>query len=463
MASDQQPRPNAQMNVQKEGAHPRDMSQYIRTYAKDVAKLTGQPVPAASVPPKKASESDDSSGVMLPEFDPSPVQRDDGQVSSKEFPQEVLTVSREDSKNLFEHVPTMPPASVEPPAPVPIPQVEEAEREAILERLRQKVALQQQQSVPPPSPPPPPPPPPPPVAPVELPPEKTSPLHTYTSDFADRIDEKRASTFSVLAAEQDAQTGTRPNTQAKSRSAVPIMLAVLLILLGVGGLGAAFYLIDQGEPQETLGVPSLVFADEKIELEGPDYRQALADVAAQPLVEGNVLITYVTNATTTKLGIRKEPQPGGVLMRLLELGAPDILLRNVDISSTVGIIAAGGETRPFFLMRVNSFERTFAGMLGWEPRMPENLALFYPESAAIVDALATTTPTSGTPIPHTPASPSVQFVDAVVANRDVRILRDQSGRSLMLYGYADKQTLIITRNEAAFTALTARLTAGAGN
>jgi hypothetical protein len=53
----------------------------------------------------------------------------------------------------------------------------------------------------------------------------------------------------------------------------------------------------------------------------------------------------------------------------------------------------------------------------------------------------------------------VRFEDVVVANRDVRILRDTRGRSLLLYGYADKETLIIARNEASFAALLTRLSA----
>jgi hypothetical protein len=87
-------------------------------------------------------------------------------------------------------------------------------------------------------------------------------------------------------------------------------------------------------------------------------------------------------------------------------------------------------------------------MLGWETDMPEDLALLYP---AYPEA------------PQTPGSGQVaRFVDETVANHDVRALKDSAGRTILLYGYRDKQTLIIARDEAAFTALLVRLGASGG-
>lgn len=514
-------------------AAPRDMSQYIRTFAKDVAQATNQPAPAipkSPSPPPAPTPVDD---VTLPEVDASPVNHPDG--VAKEFPQEEVTLSKEDSAGIFakqsdEFVPFV---------PAPIESDELRRREEVLARLRAKIASPTSSTppappipppafvAPPPQPPtpsaptppapivrpsPPPVPPyvpsyvppapqvpaPPPVAPpVYTPPpaqfspfpptppqlapvqpapspmpsigvvpldSSASPLHTYTSDFADRIDRQQASTFSVLAAQSDA--GFRTTTTvapSRRRNLIPVVLAVLLILVGIGGVYAAYRFVSTGEKTEvTLGVPSLIFADEKMELPGPDYRQDLANAAAQPLVEGNILITYVTAASSTPLGLKSAPQPGGALIRLLNLGAPDILLRNVDVSSTVGIVSAGEQTSPFFILRVNSYERTFAGMLGWENRMLSDLQPFYPQYEVPIPEPVVTA-TSTTQVSSLVALPSAEgFIDAVVSNIDVRVLKDGAGRTLLLYGYSDKETLIIVRDEAAFTTLVARLAATQG-
>ena len=107
---------------------------------------------------------------------------------------------------------------------------------------------------------------------------------------------------------------------------------------------------------------------------------------------------------------------------------------------------AGAESRAFFIMKVSSYERTFAGMLEWEPRMLADLELLYPPHA---------NESTGTSTPAVTALPS--FSDEIVSNRDVRVLRDSVGRSLILYGYRDKETLIVARDEAAFAELLERL------
>ena len=57
--------------------------------------------------------------------------------------------------------------------------------------------------------------------------------------------------------------------------------------------------------------------------------------------------------------------------------------------------------------------------------------------------------------------PQSQFTDEIVANRSVRALKDISGRTIVLYGYADKATLILVRDEDAFTFIVNRLSVGA--
>lgn len=518
--------PASNPNPQSSGASaaPRDMSQYIRTFAKDVAQVTNQPAPA--IP--KAPAPEPAEDVTLPEVDASPVNLPDGVV--KEFPQEQVTLTKEDSAGIF----AKPEDEFVPFVPAPIESDELRRREEVLARLRAKIAsptssMPPVPQTPPPAPPTPPapiappppapvPPPPPPAPPPYVPPvpqvpvpppvyappaqfspfppappqpapvqpappqpasampsigvvpldSSASPLHTYTSDFADRIDRQRASTFSVLAAQSDSRSdsGFRTATTvtpSKRRGMLTMALAVLLILVGIGGIYAAYRFASTGEKTEvTLGVPSLIFADEKMELPGPDYRQDLANAAAQPLVEGNILITYVTVASSTPLGLKSAPQPGGALIRLLSLGAPDILLRNVDVSSTVGVVSAGGQTSPFFVLRVNSYERTFAGMLGWENRMLSDLQPYYPQYETPIPEPVVTA-TSTTQVSSLIALPSAAgFTDAIVSNIDVRVLKDGAGRTLILYGYSDKETLIIARDEAAFTTLVARLAATQG-
>lgn len=443
-------------------------SKFIRTYAKDFAALSGHaPEGIQAVPTNQTAANIEADGVALPDYDLSPVNHAEP-ASPKEFEQETVDLKESDSEGIFKGKTNISPQKPEP------------DREAILARLRAKVSAERTVEATAPAaeipirvaapdfsrmPEP--------VLPIPLvskeplvpapvlvppvsaaPPETPSPLHTYSSDFADHIDSASGTTFSVLAAQSDA--GQTPKPAHRKRSFVPLLAGVAMLVIGIGAIAGAYYFTKQGSviPVAT-SVPSLIPFDESVEVKGTgqDLMQAISNAAQSGSVSGNIVVTYVTLATSTGSAL---PQPGGVLIKDLDLPAPSILLRNILDSSTVGYVNAGAESRPFMILKVSSYERTFAGMLAWEPTMASDLATFYP---AYADAAPIGTSTASSSPQVLPTTAPTAFVDAVVSNYDVRILRDAAGRSLMVYGYYGQDTLIIARDEAAFTALVSRLRA----
>ena len=459
-----------------------DLSKLIRTYAKDLAQISGKAnaprpapkvAPTPTVPPQPRDTLEREVSAPAPVFErvstPEPKQQEpiDLPAVSPEDARAMESVApREQSKEereavlarLRAKVTNHAPVFAEAPEPIvhPIPPVY---REPIPEPVKASPL-----------------PPPPTVAPAPIPvADPADRFHSYSTDFKDKMSETKASSFSVIAAQQDSAKAAPTRIPSKSRLPIlQVIIGVVLLIAASGGAYALYLYIGarQVVPSITLSVPSLIAADEykKIDGTGGELMRALAMVASEPLVTGNALVTYIAQPATGEQGvIAGTPAPGGVLIKALALQAPDLLLRNIDEASTVGVIHEGGENRAFFVLRVSSYERTFAGMLTWEPLMERELGLLYPlypeqvvEQESAVDLSASTTPVASSTPPKAPAPPAVslvRFVDAVVANRDVRILRDSRGRSLVLYGYADKETLIIARNEAAFASLITRLAA----
>lgn len=315
----------------------------------------------------------------------------------------------------------------------------------------------------------------PPLAPKKPDTFSPEPFHSFKTDFDDRLKDTDGSRLSVIAAGQDARAARPARSAPKKRIAiVPILLGILLIALGSFGAyaGYGFLVTHRAVPLATPLVPSLVFADEYQEIEGGEganAAQELAGLAREALPTDTVLVAYVMQSVTGDKGVLSSIiAPGSVLAKAALAPAPSILLRNIADASTVGIIHAGTETGPFFALRVTSYERTFAGMLTWEPVLLRDLAALYPSypedaiEVPVLDAGATASTTSSTtPAALPPAQARTRFEDGVVANHDVRVLRDTRGRSLVVYGYADKETLVIARDEAAFSALLTRLSAAA--
>ncbi|OHA91607.1 MAG: hypothetical protein A2758_00655 [Candidatus Zambryskibacteria bacterium RIFCSPHIGHO2_01_FULL_49_18] len=127
-------------------------------------------------------------------------------------------------------------------------------------------------------------------------------------------------------------------------------------------------------------------------------------------------------------------------MNLLQSRAPGALVRSFDKLFMIGAIGENG----FMIVKLSSFENTFAGMLSWETSMAGDLLPIFPGNNALKAI----------------GSESV-FKDAVVKNKDVRILSAGQGTStqdVLLYSFFDNSMLIITDRIEALQTLIERLT-----
>lgn len=418
----------------------------FRTYARDVAALTGTaPTQITNTPapaPKPKAPAEPPPAPIIPKAP-----------TTEESREAVLA-------RLKQRATPKEPAPREAPAtPIKPPPTQES-REEVLRRLKEKavaVGTAPRTSTQPSF-----------ETPVGVPKitkepvASPAPIHTYTSDFREKATTERATPLSILAQEQDAQGTTSAPTVLKSpkKNYLPLALGALaLICAGVASVYVAVSFVTGRPPVIGMPVvPSLVFSDMQRELKGSgeELQQGLIDLTREPLSEGQVAVAYITYASTTaKNTTIYIPAEGGALISSMNLSAPDILLRNIGQESTVGVIKANDETYPFFLLRVTSYERTFAGMLSWEETIQRDMVRFYPPRP--LDSMTSGTSTASSTLQEP------RFKDAVVVNQDVRVLKDALGRSLLVYGYKDKQTLIIARDEKAFSELLRRLSATHSN
>lgn len=443
----------------------------FRTYASDVAKLTGKPLPVnvKNEPAPAAVHTPVPSVVKVAEPPatppaskpvptpptPAPTPTPEPPVSYEPPPATIIpkaptTDESRDAVLARLRARAAPQAAPAEPIYSPIPRAPSTNesREAVLARLRARttpsVPVQPTRDV---------------VAAAKAAP-LPEPIHTYTSDFKGKSEKEGATKISMLAAEQDARSTPPPHVLSSPPPQRLVLLGagILLILAGIGSVYAAVRIATGGPPiPEEIFVPSLIFADEREEIEGEgrDLQAALAALASRPLANGEVLVVYRTAASTTEGGLIKTAEDGGTLIQALSLPAPGILLRSIESRSLTGIVAAAGEGRPFFILSVSSYERSFGGMLEWEDTMSEDLAAFFPPLPDTVTEYAATGTTAIQP-------PRPAFEDQVIENRDVRVLRDGEGRIQLLYGYYDKRTLLIVRSPEAFSELVTRLQQGSG-
>lgn len=308
------------------------------------------------------------------------------------------------------------------------------------------------------------PPPPPQSRPAE---PMSSPLETYAGDFSKRVGETRASTATILAAEQDSASRTPRPSPARGNRLYLIAGAVLLVAGAAGAYIAYTYYAAAGAPVVLApAVSAPIFVDDREEISGTGdvLLQAIERSVARTLAPHAVRLLFMSLSTTTEQSVFSE----------LSVSAPGVLVRNVSAKgSMAGVVNTGGEQSPFFILSVATYGNTLAGMLSWETVMPRALAGLFPAYPVSVPAgTATSTAAATTPMPKrgvpkanvattTVAVAAPVFIagfrDEVVANHDVRVYRDAAGKSVLLYGYWNQTTLVIARSPEAFTEILQRL------
>ena len=294
-----------------------------------------------------------------------------------------------------------------------------------------------------------------PEAPAPKAPEGPTPLETYSNDFRQRLNDTHASTATVLAAEQDAAPleEIAPETpEPNNHKYWYIAAGILLLLVGGSGVYIAYSKYLTAVTPVSIGpvavTPIFIDSTEPISGSGNALVQAIAQSVAKPLSSNTVRQLSLTAASTTNVFLS------------LTLPVPGIVTRNINTTGNMaGVVNTNGTQSPFFILSVDLYGATFSGMLAWEPSMQQDLkALFplYPAPVTVASSTtASTTPKQATSTPVSTAK--VGFRDEVVSNHDVRIYRDALGRSILLYGYWNQQTLIIARDPVAFAEILDRL------
>lgn len=288
----------------------------------------------------------------------------------------------------------------------------------------------------------------------ELPPSVPLPimthLETYASDFEDKMKETQASAVTVLAAEQDsAPHAIEIEPEKSSRAILTVIAGCGLLIVGSVGAYLAYsrYLTAQEPIATAPQVSAPIFVDEREEISGsgPALLAAIETSLARPLTPNKVRLLYTVNTSSTQN-----------IFSAIPTSAPDILRRNVEVaSSMVGIVSTQDSQSAFFILSVSSYSNTFSGMLSWESSMPRDLGTLFPAYTEGLGGQASST-TATTTLSAT-TTRDVGFSDITVANHDVRVYRDASGRTIVLYGYWNQTTLVIAHNAAAFTEIVQRL------
>ena len=261
-------------------------------------------------------------------------------------------------------------------------------------------------------------------------------LRTYQGDVEEAVLKNNYSASSILVAEQQRKKGglldlgTPDNSAARNKFF--ILVGSILLLLGIVTVSAMFYIRSKDEVIIQKNTKTLIgFSEEKLMSMSNITREKLVnDILVEKksldLPVNSVLYINTANASGTPVLAQD------VLMLIAPQMSP-ALLRSFDGEYMLGIYSFD-TNEPFIILTTGDFANSFSGMLKWEKGMISDFEKLFSLS-------------------QNTSSTTRQFKDATARNKDFRVLQNENKKTILLYSFIDKNTLVITTNENILNAI----------
>lgn len=276
----------------------------------------------------------------------------------------------------------------------------------------------------------------------QTPPEQTlrpvKSLRTYQGDVQEAILKNKFSSTDIFLAEQEKKrvdpepekTMVFKNPETKNK--ILLTLGLVLVTLGLVAIGTVYYLRSNENVMIEQKTKAIIgFTKEKTLFVATTTREKLVSQLLLEKTGFNLAVNSVLYLNTVD-GFEKPANIENVLA-LLAPKMPGSLSRSFENKYMIGVFSFD-TNEPFIILKTEDFGLSFSGMLKWEKDMVSDIGKLF---AVLTNASST----------------SLIFIDQERRNKDLRVLKDEDGKILLLYSFIDNKTLLITKNENVFTAI----------
>jgi hypothetical protein len=246
--------------------------------------------------------------------------------------------------------------------------------------------------------------------------------------------------------EDTPQMFTPEELEARHKKRKGLLLALGTLLLLGGGIYGGWNAYTQYKTKTTLPIIEII-PNSFISSDG------LVDINALTLDRTKLIERLRQEKTRTGKGIVQiELRKGETtnasflstesLLTLLQTEAPGRLVRAFNSLFMLGTLGDGTSRHVFMLIKLDSFENAFGGMLEWEETLQKDMLPLF-ASEGVVSEIPLQSPWS----------------DITINNKDARILKDSTGHTVLLYAFVDNKYLLMTDEESTLRTLLTRITA----
>jgi hypothetical protein len=236
-----------------------------------------------------------------------------------------------------------------------------------------------------------------------------------------------------------------------------ILKKVLLSIFGIiflgGGLYGAYYFYSKSviatppPPPSAIKIPSILPNNSQVEIKfdsltSKEIYNKIYSGLSKTSLKDNEIVEFIPSI---KQGDNTIAIDSETFIKKTGIDMPNQLLRSLGSKIMLGGIKDNDEGNVLFIaFTTDFFQNTYAGMLSWEKGMPDELEdlMNYRGVIEEINNNASSTINNYFGIRG-------KFIDKQIKNRDIREFIHESGKSLFLYTFIDKNTLIITKTENA--------------
>lgn len=261
--------------------------------------------------------------------------------------------------------------------------------------------------------------------------EQASPIRTYSTDLAHAV---RKDEMSVIKAAMNEERRRKEDEMAKSatspKNRLYIVISILLVLGTISAIAIASYIKLNRTPDiipSQAEIPSIIPAQTttSIEIGGMSndkivelVRTTLNNVAG---AEKEVVNIYMTDATSGK----KEIITSQTFFPGIKSQIPSALLGSLNKNFMLGIYTLDAIQHPFLVLQTTDFQTAFTNMADWERQIYSDLYLPFN-------------------LPNNDDYFTTKFTDLIVENRDTRVIVNEEGTVILIYGFVDEKSFIVT-------------------
>ena len=268
-------------------------------------------------------------------------------------------------------------------------------------------------------------------------------IHTYLTDMAETVRNNEISVINIAVAEQKKHEREDIYRKADGTNSKKLFLLIGGVILLLGTFVTIYFIIQKNKVSN---IPITNVTNSKIETIISYDSQSFIDVSQttssndfvkllkpEILKVGNpdsIKSIFLTNSMSGSPEILKLED----FTSLLGITAPSSLIRSLSDQYMIGTYTSSiKNSKPhlFLLFKVKDYDIVYAGMLQWEKTMLNDMFnLFNINTAGNSISLF-----------------EMPFKDALINNKDMRVLYNDSGDNVLSYVFIDKNNLIITDDQ----------------